>query len=276
MRLVHLAAALLAAPAVVAAPAAVQAQAVDPALAQVLAHERRNADRVRDPYRHPAETLSFFQVRPGMTVVDYVPAGGWFTRILVPYLGANGRYIAMGPDVRLENERNQQYWGGQAAKVQAQVATDRLTGAAVSGFASDAVPEALAGTVDRVLIFREMHNMLRNGWLHRDLMAIRSLLKPDGLLGIEQHRANEDAPYAMRDGSKGYLRESDLVALMRLYGFELAARSEVNSNPRDPKDWPGGVWTLPPNYRGATDADRPRLAEIGESDRITLLFRKVG
>jgi predicted methyltransferase len=244
------------------------------ALGEVLAHERRAEDRARDQYRHPGETLEFFQLRPGMTVVDYVPAGGWYTRILVPYLGPEGRYIAMGPDVRLENQRNQEYWGGQDAKVRAQVAEDGLTGAAVSGFSSDAVPEQLAGTVDRVLIFREVHNQLRNGWLHRDLIAIRNILKPDGMLGIVQHRADEDAPFAMRDGSKGYLRERDLIALMDLYGFELVGKSEVNANPRDPKDWPNGVWMLPPNFRGATDETRPRLIEIGESDRMTLLFRK--
>jgi predicted methyltransferase len=275
MRLAFLAAtALLAAPASLAVPAAAAAQAVDPALATVLADARRAEDRARDQYRHPAETLTFFQIRPGMTVVDYVPAGGWYTRILVPYLGAQGRYIAMGPDVRLENPRNQEYWGGQDAKVRVQVAEDGLTGAAVSGFSSDAVPAELAGTADRVLIFREVHNQFRNGWLHRDLMAIRNVLKPDGMLGIVQHRADEDAPYAMRDGSKGYLREKDLVALMDAYGFELISKSEVNANPRDPKDWPQGVWMLPPNYRGATDETRPRLNEIGESDRITLLFRK--
>jgi len=270
------AAAALAVPLGVALPPPVAAQQaeVDPALAEVLAHARRAEDRARDPYRHPAETLAFFQVRSGMTVVDYVPAGGWYTRILVPYLGPQGRYIAMGPDVRLENQRNQDYWGGQDAKVRAQVAEDSLTGAPVSGFSSEAVPPELAGTVDRVLIFREVHNQFRSGWLHRDMMAIRAVLKPDGLLGIVQHRADEDAPFAMRDGSKGYLREKDLVALMDAYGFELVAKSEVNANPKDPKDWPQGVWMLPPSYRGATDATRPRLAEIGESDRMTMLFRK--
>lgn len=254
-------------------PAAAQ-QAADPALAEVLAHSRSAEDRARDQYRHPAETLAFFQVRPGMTVVDYVPAGGWYTRILVPYLGPQGRYIAMGPDVRLENQGSQNYWGGQDAKVRAQVAEDGLTGAPVSGFSSDAVPAELASTADRVLIFREVHNQFRNGWLHRDMMAIRNVLKPDGLLGIVQHRADEDAPFAMRDGSKGYLREKDLVALMEAYGFELVGKSEVNANPRDPKDWPQGVWMLPPNFRGATEATRPRLIEIGESDRMTMLFRK--
>jgi predicted methyltransferase len=273
---------LLAAAAVLAVPTAVlpslpaQAQqAASPALAEVLAHARRDEDRARDQYRQPAETLTLFQIEPGMTVVDYVPAGGWYTRILVPFLGPQGRYIAMGPDVRLENQRSQEYWGGQDAKIRAEVSESGIAGGApVSGFQSDAVPAELAGTVDRVLIFREVHNQLRNGWLHRDLVAIRNVLKPGGMVGIEQHRADADAPYAMRDGSKGYLREKDLVALFDLYGFDLVAQSEVNANPKDPKDWPQGVWMLPPNLRGATDATRPALLAIGESDRTTMLFRK--
>jgi predicted methyltransferase len=208
-------------------------------------------------------------------VVDYVPAGGWYTRILVPYLGPQGRYVAMGPDVRLENQRNQDYWGGQDGKIRSEIAESGVAGGApVSGFQSDAVPAELAGTVDRVLIFREVHNQFRNGWLHRDLTAIRNVLKPDGLVGIVQHRANEDAPFARRDGSTGYLREKDLVALMDAYGFELVSKSEVNANPKDTKDWPQGVWMLPPSLRGATDETRPRLQAVGESDRMTMLFRK--
>src|SRR4029079_7731061 len=95
-----------------------------------------------------------------------------------------------------------------------------------------------------------------------------------GLLGIEEHRMFENAPYAMSDGSKGYLRESDVVKLMDVYGFDLVARSEVNANPKDTKDWPQGVWMLPPGLRGATDATRQKMQAIGESDRMTLLFRK--
>ena len=277
MRIAFLAAALLAAPLAVTAPSTAVAQpAADPALAAAVAHSRRDADRVRDQYRHPAETLAFFQLQPGMTVVDYVPADGWYTRIIAPYLGPNGRYVAMGPDMSAEpNERQRTYWGGQDEKMRTNGPNWNLGQAApLSGFSAEAVPDALAGAVDRVLIFRELHNMLRSGWLHDDLLAIRQVLKPGGMVGIEQHRADPDAPYATTDGSKGYLREADVIALFDLYGFDLVASSEVNANPRDPKDWPNGVWMLPPNFRGATDATRPRLTEIGESDRMTMLFRK--
>ncbi len=270
------AAAALAVPlaAVPALPAQAQ-QAVNPALAAVLANARRDADRARDAHRHPGETLTLFRLEPGMTVVDYVPDQGWYARIIAPYLGPNGRYIAMGPDVTGAPEGQRNYWGGQADKLRSNSANWNLgQAAALSGFNTDAVPAELAGTVDRVLIFLELHNLLRSDWLHDDMLAIRRLLKPGGMVGIEQHRADPDAPYAATDGSKGYLREKDVVALFDLYGFDLVASSEVNANPKDPKDWPQGVWMLPPNFRGATDATRPRLSEIGESDRMTMLFRK--
>jgi predicted methyltransferase len=252
-----------------------QSSATDPQLAAVLANPRRDQDRARDQYRHPAETLAFFQVQPGMTVVDYVPADGWYTRIIAPYLGPGGRYIAMGPDVTTAPEGQRNYWGGQDEKMRANGPKWNLGQAApLSGFTTDAVPDELAGTVDRVLIFREMHNMLRSDWLHDDMLAIRKVLKPGGMVGIEQHRAAADAPYSATDGSKGYLREKDVIALFDLYGFDLVGRGEVNANPKDTKDWPQGVWMLPPGLRGATDETRPKMQAIGESDRMTMLFRK--
>ena len=251
------------------------AQQITPALAEALLHSRRDADRARDQYRHPGETLALFQLEPGMTVVDYVPADGWYTRIIAPYLGPNGRYIAMGPDVTAAPEGQRNYWGGQGDKMRANGPNWNLGAAApLSGFGTDAVPDDLAGTVDRVLIVRELHNMLRSDWLHDDMLAIRKVLKPGGMVGIEQHRAAADAPYATTDGSKGYLREKDVIALFDLYGFDLVARSEVNANPKDTKNWPQGVWMLPPGLRGATDVTRPEMLAIGESDRMTMLFRK--
>jgi predicted methyltransferase len=255
-------------------PASAQ-PAVSPALAEVLANSRRDADRARDQYRHPGETLAFFRIEPGMTVVDYVPADGWYSRIIAPYLGPGGRYIAMGPDVTGAPEGQRNYWGGQADKIRANGPNWNLGNAApLSGFGTDAVPDALAGAVDRVLIFRELHNMLRSDWLHDDMLAIRKVLKPGGMVGIEQHRAAATAPYATTDGSKGYLREKDVIALFDMYGFDLVAQSEINANPKDTKDWPQGVWMLPPGLRGATDETRPRMQAIGESDRMTMLFRK--
>jgi predicted methyltransferase len=277
MRVVLLAAAaLLAAPLNLAPPAPLAAQAADPALARVLADPRRDGDRARDAYRHPGETLAFFEVEPGMTVVDYLPAGGWFTRVIAPYLGPDGHYIAMGPD--LSGESNRYFldsMGGLADKFPRSAAGWNLGGAArISAFNVDGYPKELDGTVDRVLIFRETHNQLRFGWLHKDMATIRRMLKPGGMLGIEEHRMFENAPYAMSDGSKGYLRESDVIKLMDVYGFDLVGKSEANANAKDTRDWPQGVWMLPPGLRGATDATRQKMLAIGESDRMTLLFRK--
>jgi len=115
--------------------------------------------------------------------------------------------------------------------------------------------------------------MLRWNIADSEIKTMRALLKPGGMIGIEQHRAKPDAPYAYADGSKGYLRQSDVVRLMELNGFELVRASEINANPKDSADWPNGVWTLPPTY-ALKDQDRAKYQAIGESDRMTLLFRK--
>jgi predicted methyltransferase len=245
------------------------------ALAVALADTRRDGDRARDQYRHPVETLNFFKVKPGMTVVDYMPSSGWWTRVLVPYLGEKGRYIGLNPDVR-QVPRMQQMFGGLAGTFPAQAA--QWTGVAadrIGAYNTDALPDDLKGKVDRVLIFREMHNLWRMDLLRRELVAARSLLKDNGRLGIEQHRARNNASADYTDGNKGYLREQDVIALVEANGFELEGKSQINTNKRDPANHPDGVWMLPPNLRGATgDAQRARMIEIGESDRMTLLFKK--
>ena len=252
--------------------------APDPALAQVLASSHRDADRARDAFRHPAEALAFWDVRPGMTVVDFWPAGGWYSRVLIPYLGPQGTYIGLNPPVR---EGDSAYF--QALRNTAETFPGQAEawvpqgGARVLGANVGSVPDSMAGTADRVLILREMHNIRRINWLHDVLTSARTLLKPDGLLGIEQHRAQPDAPASYVLGDNGYQREADVIALLSAYGFELVARSEINANPRDPANWPNGVWTLPPGYRGTAESDTARRAEldaVGESDRMTLLFRK--
>lgn len=247
-------------------------EACEAVLDLALAHPRRAADRPRDVWRHPAETLSFFRVRPGMTVVDYMPSGGWFTRVLVPYLGETGHYIGLNPDVGSEPGRER--LANLSATFPARAAEwTGVPASRIGAFNSDSLPPALKGTVDRVLILRELHNFKRFGWLDSELATARGLLRPDGLLGIEQHRARADAPDAYVDGSKGYLREKDVIAKIEASGFELVARSEVNANPADPADHATGVWALPPGFSEG-DTDRARYAAIGESDRMTLLFRK--
>jgi predicted methyltransferase len=256
-------------------PAAAQSH-INPALAEVLAGDHRAEDRVRDRYRNPAGTLAFFGVEPGMTVVDYMPAGGWYSRVLIPYLGAGATYIGLNPELHPELTGYWNMYRNAATRIPSDAAEWGVTGARVVGLNTDDDLAAHAGTADRVLIFREIHNMRRSGWFHDSLLAIRALLKDDGLLGVVQHRASPDAPADYVLGENGYQREQDVIALFSAYGFELMARSEINANPADPADWEGGVWSLSPSFAGAPEGseERERRAAIGESDRMTLLFRK--
>ena len=245
------------------------------ALTRALAMENRAEDRARDQYRHPFETLDFFEVKPSMTVVDYMPASGWYTRVLVPYLGAEGNYIGLTPDpAAADGERFANYFGGlpEAFLKVAAETTASLDGAGaqMSIYGSQDVPEELKGQVDRVLVFREMHNLLRSGAMYTELMRMRGLLKDDGMLGIVQHRAKSDAPGDYTTGANGYLRQEDVIALVEAHGFELVGMSDINANPLDSADHEGGVWQMPPSWGGK----KPELENIGESDRMTLLFRK--
>lgn len=261
----------------VLAPLAAKTKITDAqSLAVVLADTRRDGDRVRDQYRRPAQTLAFFKVRPGMTVVDYDPSGGWYTRILVPYLGAQGRYVGLNPDVRNASAGMQKSQGGLHDTFPVQAASwFTAAGAPIEAWNSDTLPGNLNGTADRVLVFRWVHNLWRADLLRRELATIRRLLKDDGLLGIEQHRAKRNSPASYGDGSMGYMREADVIALIEAGGFELIGRSEINANRNDPANHPRGVWMLPPNLSGVTDpVERARLIAIGESDRMTLLFKK--
>ncbi|GAA0271191.1 class I SAM-dependent methyltransferase [Alteraurantiacibacter aestuarii] len=248
-----------------------------PQMPQVLAHPRRNDDRVRDQYRHPAETLDFFGIRPGMTVVDYMPATGWYSRILIPFLGQQGTYIGMNPELDASLTGYWDMYRNAATRIPADASQwVGNEGARVVGVNTNDDLAAYAGSADRVLIFREIHNMRRFGWLHDSLVAARTLLKPDGMLGVVQHRADPDAPASYVLGDNGYQREEDVIALLSAYGFELVGRSEINANALDPANWEGGVWSLSPSFAGAAEGsrERRRRAAIGESDRMTLLFRK--
>jgi predicted methyltransferase len=264
----------LAAPPVAATEPASGAEACEGCealLEAAIAHPRRIADRPRDAWRHPIETLSFFRVKPGMTVIDYMPSSGWYTRVLVPYLGKDGRYIGLNPALPAGAPKGMvDYLGGLAEKFPAEAAKWNLEGAPVEAFNTDQIGEDRNGTVDRVLIFREIHNLHRNDFLRSELYRLHGLLKSDGLLGIVQHRARENAPAAYVRGGNGYLRQKDVIALIEAHGFELVAASEINANLKDSADYPKGVWELPPVLR----TKREELKAVGESDRMTLLFRK--
>lgn len=257
-----------------AATAAAPAPTTNPALTAALADPRRDEDRARDKWRHPGETLTFFEVTPQMKVGEYAPGGGWYSRVLGLYLGPQGKLVGLynmpsdPPRQQASRDRAAKFpsdvagWSGQPA-------------ARFSGITLTDVPASETGTYDRILVIRMMHNMMRANSAANDFKAMGELLKPGGMIGIVQHRAQADAPDAYVDGSKGYLREADVIKFVEANGFELVSKSEINANPADTANWPDGVWTLPPTLRKG-EVDKAKYQAIGESDRMTLLFRKRG
>ncbi len=253
---------LLTAPGQTAPSGAIVAAVANPA--------RLESDRPRDRYRHPAETLAFFGLKPDQTVIEYSPGGGWFTRILMPLLAPSGHYVAVvSRDPRAV---------ASASKLIAS-----LPGAAkavVASFDPATATMAQPGTADIVLTFRNVHNLFMpddggstDGAVARAFFAAAyKALKPGGILGIEDHRLPENADSA-RETTSGYVKTSTVVRLATAAGFRLAGKSEINANPRDTADWPGGVWTLPPTLQ-LKDQDRAKYLAIGESDRMTLRFVK--
>ena len=243
--------------------------------------------KARYPFRHPKETLEFFGIVPGMTVVEVLPGGGWYSQILVPYLGKDGKLIGLDYDLAmwdnfdwvndefLESRRqwpakwqdDAKAWGGDA-------------GAETVAFAMSDIPAELNGTADAVLFIRALHNMYRyeNSGQHFTLALDKTmqLLKPGGIVGVVQHAANEDSPDEWASGANGYLKQSTLIERMEAAGFEFVAESDINANPKDVPGAEDIVWRLPPSY--ATSKEDAQLKDqyttIGESNRMTLLFRK--
>lgn len=247
------------------------------ALTAIVAHERRGDDKARDKYRNPVETLSFFGVKPTDTVVEYVPGGGWYSKILAPYVADKGKYIGLtfAPDPLPFGEEAKERIRGFPAKFPNDVAGwTGMPAETFSAYTADNVPEDVMGTADFVMIPRMMHNLMRWNLADSEIKVMRSMLKDGGTLGIVQHRAKDDAPFSFADGNKGYLHTAAVVNFMEAHGFELVKQSEINANPKDTADYPKGVWTLPPRYAEG-DVDKARYTAIGESDRMTLLFRKL-
>ena len=249
------------------------AQMYGEALSGAINHPTRAEDRARDQYRHPAETLSFFRVAPDMKVGEYAPGGGWYSRVLGHYLGGEGQLVGLyaNPVKATDDAERQQGLRDAAAGFGAEVAGyTGLPADRFSGMTLDTIPDDQKGTFDRILVIRSLHGITRSGIADTEIRAMRELLKDDGLLGVVQHRAKPDATWSYANGTKGYLKQQDVVDFMRLNGFELVASSEVNANPADTADHEGGVWEMPP----VQSTKRADLADKGESDRMTLLFRK--
>ncbi|MFK8047472.1 MAG: class I SAM-dependent methyltransferase [Halioglobus sp.] len=247
----------------------------------------RSADAIaRDSHRHPAQTLEFFDVNPGMTVAEALPGGGWYTNILANYLGSEGALYGLNYPDKLwsmfgffSEEMIAKRIASTATFPQL-VAGFTNNGVKAQGFTFETVPEEINGTVDRVLLIRALHNLNRfepnTGVRSQALTAVHSLLKDDGLVGVVQHRAPADAEESGADGSRGYLKQAMVVELFEEAGFKLVASSEINANPKDKPSESDSVWRLPPSYNGSKDdpAKKAAMTAIGESDRMTLLFRK--
>ena len=246
---------------------------------------RSDEDKVRDDARQPLETLTFFQVKPGMTIAEALPGGGWYTRILANYLGQDGTLYGVNyPDSLwpMLSYASPEWIAERIAATQnftAKVATFTDNDITAQGFTFDTVPREVEGTVDRVLLIRALHNLNRfqqkAGTRSQALAATHAMLKQDGLVGVVQHRAPATASKEWADGNKGYLNEVAVIAMFAEAGFALVAQSEINANPMDQPSGEDSVWRLSPSLRGSNDDEqRDVMVAIGESDRMTLLFRK--
>ncbi|MBK6469591.1 MAG: class I SAM-dependent methyltransferase [Betaproteobacteria bacterium] len=249
-------------------PATAAAGEIDAALrAAVDGAHRSPANRARDPWRHPLETLAFFGLQPAHTVVELQPGGGWYSEILAPYMRERGRYFAAHFAADTTNAYQRRARAGFVARMaQAPAVYDRATLGtlpAAAGFTDIGPP----GSFDLVLTFRNVHNWLGDGSLDATLRACHALLKPGGTLGVVDHRA---APGTALETMKksGYVTEALMEERARAARFTLAAKSEINANPRDSRDHLGGVWSLPPTLSGK-DVRREHFLAIGESDRFT-------
>ena len=233
----------------------------------VINDERSAKNIVRDKYRHPIETLKFFQIKSNMTVIELSPGNGWYTEILTKYLYKEGKLIAAAynPSVSDYAKRSREAY---EKKLKSKISYNKVEVVDLFSKLSD------DATIDAVLTFRNIHN-----WIDEDTKNLRkifeqsySALKPGGIFGVVEHRAKPET--SLEDMRKsGYVTEELTINLAKEVGFILSAKSNINANIKDTKDHPAGVWSLPPTLY-LKDKNREKFIEIGETDRMTLLFRK--
>lgn len=237
--------------------------------------------------RHPKETLAFFEVQPGDSVLEVLPGGGWYTKILLPYLGESGSLTGI--------DYNPTIWSNFSFADEEFIAKRKMWtttwpekvaewgiegSASVNAVNFEKVPESMHNTIDKALYIRALHNLARfnadDGYLNKALADTYAVLKPGGIVGIVQHQAREDRDDAWADGSSGYLKQSFLITKLEEAGFEFVDATDVNTNELDQADTGDIVWRLPPSLNGSKDDEEKKAAmlAIGESNRMTLKFRK--
>ncbi len=261
------------------APASAAAKGARTLEAAVAGRWRSPADKARDVWRHPVETLTFWDLRPGQTVVEFWPGAGWYTEILAPFLAqTRGKLYAAtlqaDPNDPAAAEIVEAYRRKLAAK-------PRLYGQVeITRFGPTSGPVAPAGTADRVLFLRNLHNWMAAGIAEKAFKDALAALKPGGILGVEEHRGQTGRVQDVL-AADGYVQQAYVVQMAAEAGFVLAGASEINANPKDTKDHPFGVWTLPPTRLSAPRGEPPepsfdhaKYDAIGESDRMTLKFVK--
>ena len=276
-----------------AAPPAQQETTVEPSTAAVAkavtdAFSAQPEDiQARYVYRHPKETLAFFEIKPGMTVAEALPGGGWYSKILLNHLGASGKLI--GVDYALDMFPRFGFFSAEyleAKKTWTATWTADAnswrndSSAQVSAFVFGSMPKSTQGVADAFLFIRVLHNLNRfekdAGYLTTALKDAFEVLKPGGIVGVVQHMSPEDKSDDWADGSKGYLKKSLVIKKFEEAGFKYVDSSDINNNPKDQPGADDIVWRLPPSL--STSRDNPvlkeQLVEIGESNRMTLKFRK--
>ena len=248
--------------------------------------KRSEKDKARDQYRNPAKTLAFFQIEPGMKVAEALPGGGWYSKILADYLGGKGALYGinyaddMWPRFGFFSEDRIKNFIARTTEFPGMISEFTDNGIATDGFTFATIPSTLNGTLDRVLFVRALHNLNRfeaeAGTASQALKASYDLLKPGGMVGVVQHRLDENAGAEGANGQRGYLKQSQVVEAFKSAGFELVATTEFNANPKDQPSESDVVWRLPPSLNGVKDNEQKKKAmlAIGESDRMTLLFKK--
>ncbi len=243
--------------------------------------------QARYVWRHPAETLEFFGVEPGMKVIEALPGGGWYSKILLPYLGTEGGLVGVDyslemyplfgffSDEMMQSKKNwTSEWTEEANSWRGE------DDASVTAFVFGSLPEEMKGTADAVLFIRALHNLSRfenqGGFLTTALQNAFDVLKPGGIVGVVQHQAAEDKSAEWADGTHGYLKKSTVIAFMQKAGFELVGETAINENPKDQPGENDGVWRLPPTLSIEDDNEETAdaMRAIGESNRMTLKFRK--